>query len=176
MTYELRTAGDPLALAAVVRQVVYEIDPRVPLSDLGTQTRRIDQTIAQERTFATLCSCFAVLAVLIACIGLYGTLAHNVARRSTEFGIRMALGAERHRLVWMVLRQVLVMAGAGLAIGLAIATALSRVVATFLFQVKPTDPIIMLAAAVTLLSAALAAGYGPARRASRLHPWTVLRD
>ncbi len=176
MIYELRAAGDPLGLAGAVRQAVQQADARVPVSNVGTQAERIDQTISQERTFATLCSCFAVLAVLIACVGLYGTMAYSVARRTNEIGIRMALGAERPRLVWMVLREVLVMAAVGMGIGLPVAVATSHVLEGFLFQMKPNDPLALAAAAGTLLAAAILAGYGPARRASRVDPWTALRN
>ncbi len=176
MTYELRATGDPLALAAAVRHVLQQADSRVPVSNIGTQTARINQTISQERTFAMLCSCFAVLAVLIACVGLYGTMAYSVARRTSEFGIRMALGADHRRLVWMVLRQVLVMAGVGLGIGLFAALAVSHVVESFLFQMKPNDPQALFVAALILLAAVLLAGYGPARRAARVDPGTALRD
>jgi predicted permease len=176
MTYELRASGGPLSLAGAVRQVVRQADARVPVSNVGTQAARIDQTISQERTFATLCTCFAVLAVLIACVGLYGTMAYSVARRTNEIGIRMALGAERPRLVWMVLREALAMAAVGLGIGLPAAVATSHVLENFLFQMKPNDPLALAAAAVTLLAAVVLAGYGPARRASRVDPWTALRD
>src|SRR5439155_26737525 len=103
---------DPLTLVNTVRQIVHEAEPRVPISDINTQSRQIDQTINQERTFAQLCTCFAVLALLISSIGLYGTMTYNVARRTSEIGIRMALGAERRRVVWMVLREVLSLAAA----------------------------------------------------------------
>jgi macrolide transport system ATP-binding/permease protein len=176
MVYEIRAAGDPLALAASARRMVAQADARVPISEITTQERRIDQTIGQERTFAILCTCFAVLAVLIACVGLYGTMAYSVARRTNEIGIRMALGAERRRLIWMVQRDVLRMAAAGLAIGLPVAYATSHVVESFLFQMKANDPWVMGSAAAVLLLAALAAGYGPAWRASRMDPWTALRD
>jgi predicted permease len=176
MVYEIRAAGDPLALAAAARRMVGQADARVPVSEIATQARRIDQTIGQERTFATLCTCFAVLAVLIACVGLYGTMAYSVARRTNEIGIRMALGAERRRLIWMVLRDVLLMAVAGLAIGLPVAYASSHVVESYLFQMQANDPAVMASAAAVLLAAALAAGYGPAWKASRLDPWTALRD
>jgi macrolide transport system ATP-binding/permease protein len=176
MVYELRVAGDPLSLAQAVRQTVHQADARVPAYNIGTQTNRIDQSISQERTFATLCGCFAVLAVLIACVGLYGTMAYSVARRTNEIGIRMALGAQRRRLVWMVLREVLLMAVVGLGIGVPAALAASRVLENFLFQMKPNDPMALAVAAVTLLAAVLLAGYGPARRASRVDPWTALRD
>ena len=128
MTYEVRAAGDPLGLARAVRRVVQQADARVPVSNIGTQAERIDQTISQERTFAWLCACFAALALAIACVGLYGTMAYAVARRTNEIGIRMALGAERRRIVWMVLREVFALGAAGLAIGLAAAWATSRFV------------------------------------------------
>jgi macrolide transport system ATP-binding/permease protein len=176
MTYEVRAAGEPHSLAGAVRQAVQQADARVPVSNVGTQAERIGQTISQERTFATLCSCFAVLAVLIACVGLYGTMAYSVARRTNEIGLRMALGAERPGVVWMVLREVLVMAAVGMGIGLPVALAASRVLENFLFQMKPNDPLALAAAAATLLAAAVLAGYGPARRASRVDPWTALRD
>jgi len=176
MVFTLRTGGDPLALAAAVRQTMREADARIPISSFNTQSRQIDQTIGQERTFATLCTCFALLAVAIAGVGLYGMMAYSVARRTNEIGIRMALGARRGKLVWMVLREVLAMALVGLAIGLAAALATTRFVQSFLFQMKPNDPQALGAAAAVLLAAALAAGYAPARRASRIDPWIALRD
>jgi len=176
VVYEIRAAGDPGGLAAAVRRIVRAADPHVPISSIRTQDRVIEQTIGQERTFATLCTCFAVLAALIASVGLYGLMAYSVARRTNEIGIRMALGAERRRLIWMVLREVLVMALIGLAIGLPVALASARLVSAFLFQMKPNDPAALSAASAALLLVAVLAGYGPARRASRVDPWTALRD
>ncbi len=176
MTFELRAAGNPLSLTRSLRQAVRQIDPRVPAYDIETQSSQIDRTIGQERTFATLCSCFAALAMLIACVGLYGAMAYSVARRTNEIGLRMALGAQRRRVVWMVLKEVLLMAASGLAIGLAAALATSHVLESFVFQMKPNDPLALSLAAFTLFAAALLAGYGPARRASRVDPWTALRD
>jgi predicted permease len=176
IVFTLRVAGDPLALAGSVRQAVRQADARIPVSGIVTQAKVIDQTIGQERTFATLCTCFAALAVLIACVGLYGMMAYNVARRTSEIGIRMALGAERRRLLWMVLREALALGVAGLAIGLPAALAASRFVQSFLFQMKPNDPLALGLASATLVAAALLAGFGPAWRASRIDPWTALRD
>jgi predicted permease len=175
LVFELRAAGDPIALANSAREVVRQADSRIPVTELRTQEAVIDQTIGQERTFATLCTAFALLAVAIACIGLYGTMAYSVARRTNEIGLRMALGAERRRLVWMVLREVCVMAAVGLALGLPVALATTKFVKSFLFDMKPNDPWAIAGAAALLVAAAVAAGYGPAWRASRIDPWTALR-
>ena len=123
-----------------------------------------------------LCTCFAVLALAIACVGLYGTMAYNVARRTSEIGMRMALGAERPRLIWMILREVLMLSTVGLAIGLPIALAASDVVKSFLFGMKPHDPLALSLAAVILLATAAMAGWGPAWRASRIDPMQALRQ
>src|SRR5262249_39364504 len=104
MTFEVRTLGDPLKLVNTVGEVVHRADPRVPIARVNTQSRQIDQTINQERTLAQLGAYFAVLALFISAVGLYGTTAYNVARRSGEISIRMALGAERRRVMLMVLR------------------------------------------------------------------------
>jgi len=175
MSFEIRTTGDPLALSNAVRQIVHEADPRVPVADLTTQAQRIDRTISQERTFADLCTCFGLLALGIAWVGLYGTMAYAVARRASEIGIRVALGAQRGRVIWMVLREVLALSGAGLAIGLGVAWWTSHFVASFLFGVKPNDPAAISVSVAVLAFAALAAGYAPAWRASRIDPMVALR-
>ena len=175
VSFEIRAAGDPLALAANVRGIVHDANPAVPIDDLTTQAAVIDNTISQQRTFADLCSGFAALALLIACVGLYGTMAYTVARRTGEIGIRIALGAERTGIVRMVLRQVCLMAGAGLAIGLVIAWQSGRVVQSFLYGVKPNDAYVMAGAALALTLAAIAAAFAPAWRASRIDPMVALR-
>jgi len=175
MTFELRTQGDPLALANSVRQIVHEMAPTVPVSEVTTQAATIDGTIRQERTFANLCTCFAVLALVIACIGLYGTMAYAVERRTGEIGIRMALGAQRGTVIWMVLREVLILAAAGLLVGLVTAWETAHFVASFLYEVKPNDPVSMGASVAVLVAAALLAGYAPAWRASRIDPMAALR-
>jgi predicted permease len=175
LTFELRAAGDPMSLASAAREVVRQADSRIPVTDLRTQEAVIEQTIGQERTFATLCTAFALLAVAIASVGLYGTMAYSVARRTNEIGLRMALGAQRRRLIWMVLKEVFIMAAVGLAIGLPVAFATTKFVKSFLFEMQPNDPWAIVGAAVLLVLAAAAAGYGPARRASRIDPWDALR-
>jgi len=176
VVFTLRTAGHPLALATTVRQAVREADARIPVFNFNTEARQIEQTIWQERTFATLCTCFALLAVVIAAVGLYGMMAYSVARRTNEIGIRMALGARRGTLVGMVLHEVFGMTAVGLGIGLAATLATTRFLESFLFRLKPNDPLTLAGAAAFLLIAALAAGYAPARRASRIDPWIALRD
>jgi predicted permease len=175
MNFEVRAAGAPLALAESVRKLVREMDSRIPVANIDTQARVVDETISQERTFAALGGGFAVLAVLIACVGLYGTMAYCVARRTAEIGVRMALGAQRARVMWMVLRDVIVLVAVGLAVGVPVAWSAAHVVESFLFEVKAKDPVVLIVAPVLLFAAAVAAGYGPAWRASRIDPWRALR-
>jgi macrolide transport system ATP-binding/permease protein len=175
MTFALRSSGDPLRYVNTVREIVRQADPRVPVTDVKTQAAQIDQTMNQEIIFARLCTAFAVLALLIACVGLYGTMAYTVARRTGEIGIRMALGAQRGAVVWMVLREVFVLAAVGLAVGVPSALGTSRFVESFLFEVKPNSPATLVFAVAILLSAMLLAGYAPARKASRIDPMTAVR-
>ena len=176
VTYALRTAGDPLRFVQSVREIVGEADSRIPVTNVVTQAAEIDRTISREITFAKLCTGFAVLALLMACVGLYGTMSYHVARQVGEIGIRMALGAQRGAVVWMVLRRVLILAAAGLAISVPAALIASRLVKSLLFETQPNDPGTLALAGVVLLSAAILAGYAPARRASRIDPLAALRQ
>jgi ABC-type antimicrobial peptide transport system permease subunit len=175
MTFALRTSGDPLGYVNTVRAMVAQADARVPVTDIKTQAAQIDQIMNQEIIFARLCTAFAILALLIACIGLYGTMSYTVARRTGEIGIRMALGAQRGTVVWMVLRHAFVLAVVGLAIGVSSALGLSRFVESFLFGVQPNSPAALVLAVAILLSAVLVASYVPARKASRIDPMTAVR-
>ena len=175
VTFELRTAGNPLNYVNSVREIVHQADARVPISNVKTQAAQVDQAMNQAIVFARLCTAFAILALAIACVGLYGTMSYAVARRTAEIGIRMALGARRGGVIWMVLRQVFVLASVGLAIGLPIALAASKLVESFLFGMKPDDPLSIAAAIMVLVSAAVIAGYAPARRASKIDPMVALR-
>ena len=141
-----------------------------------TQAAEVDRTISQEATFAKLCTGFAILALLIACVGLYGTMSYSVARQVGEIGIRMALGAQRSAVVWMVLHRALLLAAVGLAIGLPTALTASRLVKSFLFETPPNDPGPLVLAGGVLLSAAILAGFAPASRASRIDPVAALRQ
>jgi len=175
MTYALRTTGDPLSYVRSVHAIAREADSRIPVTNVVTQAVEIDRTISQEIAFAKLCTAFAVLALLIACVGLYGTVSYNVERQVGEIGIRMALGAQRGTVVWMVLRRVLLLAAVGLAVGVPAALSAFRLVKSFLFETQPNDPGTLALAGVVLLSAAILAGYAPARRASRIDPLAALR-
>ncbi|PYV34214.1 MAG: multidrug ABC transporter substrate-binding protein, partial [Acidobacteria bacterium] len=175
MTFALRTSGDPLRYVNTVREIVHQADPRVPVTNIKTQAAQIDQTMNQEIIFAKLCTGFAILALVIACVGLYGTTSYTVARRTGEIGIRMALGAQRGAVVWMVLREVFVLAAAGLALSVPAALGTSKFVESFLFGVKANDPGALMMAVAILLGAALLAGYVPARKASRIDPMIALR-
>jgi macrolide transport system ATP-binding/permease protein len=176
VTYALRTAGDPLRYVKSVHEIVREADSRIPVTNVATQAAEIDRTISHEVMFAKLCTGFAVLALLTACVGLYGTMSYSVARQAGEIGIRMALGAQRGAVVWMVLRRVLLLAAVGLAISVPAALSGTQLVKSFLFETQPNDPGTLVLAGVVLLSAAIVAGYAPARRASRIDPLAVLRQ
>jgi predicted permease len=175
LTYEVRTAGNPLSLAGAVRETVRRVDSRIAIHELKTQAAHIDQAISREITLARLCSGFAALALIIACVGLYGTVAFNVARRTNEIGIRMTLGAQRIRIVWMVLRDVLFMTAAGLAIGIPLALVGSRYVKTLLYGIEPGDPVAIASGIAALVVSSALAGLVPARRASRIDPMIAVR-
>jgi ABC-type antimicrobial peptide transport system permease subunit len=151
------------------------LDARIPVTQMRTQAAQIDRTISQELTFARLCAGFAILALLIAAVGLYGTMAYAVARRTREIGIRMALGAQSRRVLWMVVREVCVLGAVGVAIGLPIAFGATRYIESFLFGMKRSDPLAISLSVGILLAAAILAGFAPARRASRTDPMIALR-
>jgi macrolide transport system ATP-binding/permease protein len=175
MYFELRTAGDPLSVADSVRRIVHEIAPTIPIANLSTQSQVIEGTIVQERTFASLCTAFGLLALVMACIGLYGTLAYAVARRTGEIGIRMALGAARGSIIWMVLREVLVLMGIGLIVGITAVWQTTAFLQSFLFGLKPNDLWTLGSAVAILIACAILAGYAPAWRAARVDPASALR-
>jgi len=159
--FAVRTALPPLAIVAAVRQAVGAIDANVPLAGITTQEAIRDGQIAQERMFATLVGALAGLAVLLACIGLYGLLAYDVARRTSEIGIRMALGAQRVDIARPILREALLLAAAGLAVGVPAAIALAQLVKSQLYGVAPVDPLSLIIGAALLLAVALFAAWLP---------------
>jgi predicted permease len=175
MTFAIKTSAEPAALAGSIRATLAALDPDVPIYALRTQEEQIDLAIREARVFAHLVSGVAALALLLASLGIYGTLAYSVVRRTAEIGVRMALGAERPRVVRMVLRESLVPVLAGLVGGLVVAVAGSRVLSAMLFGVEPNDPRTLLGSALLLLTTALLAAWLPSRRASRVEPMSALR-
>jgi predicted permease len=173
--FEVRTAGEPIAIAPIIRDVVKRHDSALPLLNVLTESERIDRLLGQERLVASLSCLFGVLAVLLACIGLYGLLSYDVARRTREFGVRIALGARRADILRAVVWHGTALVAAGTALGLAVALATGRFLRTLLYEVRPGDPKTL--AAVTLLMAivVLAASSVPARRATGVDPIRALR-
>jgi predicted permease len=173
--FALRTAIPPLTLVSAARKAVAAIDPNIPLSDITTQKAVRDRSISQETMFAMLCGTLAGLAVLLSCIGLYGLLACNVARRTNEIGIRMALGATRQSIAWPFLREAVLLAGLGVGLGLSAAMALVRFIQSQLYGVVPGDPVALGGAVLLLVAVTLLSVWIPARRAARVDPMTALR-
>jgi predicted permease len=175
IVFYVRAARDSASLFSTMRKVVGQIDATVPIYDMKTLENQLDETLSTERLIASLSMAFGFLATLLAALGLYGVTAFSVARRTKEIGLRMALGAPRGQVVWMVLREVLVLLGIGLLIGVPTAYALSRYVSSQLFNVQPADPFTALAAIAVLVAVAVGSGLIPARRASGIDPITALR-
>lgn len=174
-SFEVRTATAPELLVPTIRQVVAQLDPNLPLRDVSTQAQQIDRLLFQERLVARVSSFFGVLALVLACIGLYGLLAYEVARRTREIGIRMAIGAEVRDVLAMVVRQGLALASIGAAIGVAVALGVTRYLKSMLYEVRAYDPTIIVAVAALFLLVALAACFIPARRATAVDPMVALR-
>jgi predicted permease len=175
LTFYLRTAGDPLALASAVRQTVRRLDAGLPVNDLAPMTRVVDESLFSERLASGLSAAFGLLATLLAGTGLYAVLSFSVARRTREIGLRMALGAARGEVVGLVVRDVMAMAGAGIAIGLPLAIGLGQGLRSLLYGLQPTDPLTLATATALLLAVTGLAGLVPARRATRLDPAIALR-
>jgi predicted permease len=175
-TFEVLTVGDPGSVLQAIRIAVRQADPSVPLVRPTTQTAEIDQRMGQERALAIWYSGFGVLALLLGSVGLFGVLATSVARRTSEIGIRMALGARRGQVIRSVLRESMTMVGWGLAIGLALALSAGRLISSVLFGLAPSDPTTVVAAIGTLVGVSLLAAYLPARRAAHVDPLIALRQ
>jgi predicted permease len=175
MTFYVRARGDASGIGTSVRQVAQRVDPNLPIFDMKTMTTVVDESLFIERMVAALSVAFGGLATLLAAIGLYGVMSFTVARRTREIGIRMALGAEPNSVLWLVLKEVALMVGIGVGVGLPVAVALSRIVQSQLFDLSAHDPVALIAAAAILAFVALAAGYLPARRATRVDPMLALR-
>ena len=175
MTVYVRAAGDPGHLFNALRTEVRAVDATVPMYDMRTVTDQLEVSLLTERLLATLSSVFGCLATLLAALGLYGVMAFMVARRTREIGIRMALGAGRGAVVWMVLRETLTLAAIGVGIGLLGAYGVTRLIQAQLFGVEPTDLLTMAAASLGIAAVTALAGYIPARRATGIDPMNALR-
>jgi predicted permease len=171
----VRTTSQPDAAFGAVRQVVRQLDSNIPIYNLRTLDHQIDQSLLNDRLIATLSTAFGVLATLLAVIGLYGVMAYTVARRTREIGVRMALGAVPADVIWLVMREVLVLVGSGLALGVVASWGLGRYVGSQLYGVGGSDPVTVAAACLLLSTVAALAGYVPARRATRVNPTLALR-
>lgn len=175
VTVVVRTEMNPANLTETVRAALHAVDPDVPITGMTTQTAQVAARMSQERLFALAYSLFGGLALLLACIGLFGLMSYSVSRRTNEIGIRMALGAQRSGVVGMVLRESMVMVVIGVVLGVAAALAAGRLVATVLFGLSPADVWTIAGAVLVMTAVSLAAGYLPARRAARVDPMTALR-
>ena len=171
---ELRTAGSPAALAATVREVLAQTEPRLPIVEVVPLSERIARGVSQDRMVARLTSIFGALALLLASLGLYGTISYGISRRVAELGLRMALGADRRMVLWMVLREALTLVGVGGLIGVPLAFAAGKAMGKLLFGVGAADPVSFALGATTLLAVAAVAAYLPAHRASRIEPMVAL--
>src|SRR5262249_21539417 len=165
----IRSSLTQTEIVAAVRRVLAEINPAIGVSFQGFKTM-IEESVLRESLLATLSSFFGLMALLLACIGLYGILSYSVASRTNEIGIRMALGASTRNVVWLILREALLTVVIGVAVGLPMVWASTRLVSTLLFGLTPTDPVSLLLATLLMLAVAILAGYLPARRPPPVRP------
>jgi predicted permease len=184
MTFEVKIAGDEAKIIQAIRQSVRSVDSNLAITDVRTEMSQIENGLSQERLMASLAAVFGGLALILASIGMYGVMAYAVTRRTNEIGIRVALGAQAMGIVWIVLRETLLVAAAGLGIGVPAIVALSPILNHFLapsygesfaYGMTPNDPVTIGLAVLMLTAVGLLAGYFPARRAARVDPVTALR-
>jgi len=172
----VRFSGPSSAVVAQVRETIKQINRNLPVDDVVSLEEHIGRSLVQQKLIARLAAFFGLLALLLACVGLYGVMSYGVARRTNEIGIRMALGARSRSVLWLVLREALVLVLIGLVVGVLASLALTKTAASLLYQLKPNDPLTIAMATIVLLMVALLAGYLPARRAARVDPMIALRD
>lgn len=175
MTLEVRTAGNPDSDAGSIRQSIREIDRDVPILGFTTLADEVNESLAQERLVARISTLFGLLALLLASIGLYGIMTYTVARRTGEIGIRMALGARRTQVLWMVLREALELVAVGTVLGVPLAIAFAHLISNQLYGISPADPLTIFGSMALLAGIALIASYIPARRAAKVDPMVALR-
>ena len=173
--FAVRTAINPAAMIASIRNIVNQMDSNLPVTDIHTETQRIDQLVVQQNMIAKLCGFFGALALALACIGLYGLLSYEVSRRRREIGIRMALGAQAPDVLGMIVREGIVLAVVGGLVGVGASLGVMRYLKSFLFDVHADDPLTIITVALLLIAVALVACYVPARRAMKVDPMVALR-
>jgi len=172
---ELRTASDPVKVITAVRGALTEIDPNLPVLQVKTITQQVNQLMNQEKLISQLSTFFSLLALSLACIGLYGVMTYNVVRRTSEIGIRIALGAQSGGVLWMILKESLALLAIGIALGIPATLAASRAIQSQLFGLTPSDPLTLGAAVLAISLVTLIAAYFPARRATKVDPIIALR-
>jgi len=170
-----RAAGPAAPLMATIRREIQAVDKNLVIDGLSTAPQRLDQALFMERLMAKVSGFFATLALLLACVGLYGVMSYDVARRTHEIGIRMALGAQRRDVIGLALRETMLLVGIGAIIGLCAAMGATRLIASMLYGLAPNDPLTIALAGLSLLAVAALAAYLPARRAARVDPMVALR-
>lgn len=176
MTFVLRTRVAPGSVAPAVRRAVADVDPTLPVAEMRTEREQIDRSLQSERLFAVVITSFGIIAVVLTAVGLYGVVAFSVSRRTSELGLRMALGAARRDVEWIVLRQSLAIAALGLCLGLPAVLALTKLAKTLLYGVTPNDPLSITAGVVAMLAVTSFAAWHPARRAASIDPVAALRS
>ncbi|HEX3471338.1 MAG TPA: ABC transporter permease [Silvibacterium sp.] len=172
---QLSTVGDPAKVAGEVRAAMAEIDPNLPILEVRTIAEQVDQSMGQEQLISQLSGFFSLLALSLACIGLYGVMTYNVVRRTNEIGIRLALGAQTGRVLWMVLRESLMLLGIGVALGIPLTLGAGHAVRSMLFGLSPSDPFTLAGAIAVIAAVTVLAAYLPARRATKVDPMVALR-
>jgi macrolide transport system ATP-binding/permease protein len=172
---EIRAAGNPNAIAADVRKGLHDIAPDLPIERITPVTVQVDRSLTLERMGSVVTSAFGILALGLACFGLYGVLSYAVSRRTSEIGVRMALGARPSNVLWAILKEALVLIALGLAVGVPVVIFASRSIAALLYGIEPNDPLTLLSTMALLISVAVFAAAWPAWRASRVNPVTALR-
>jgi predicted permease len=173
---EVRTAADPHWVAAQARQAIADVDPRIPIVNVASLNDEVKDNLTQPRLIARLTTAFGILALTLACLGLYGVMSYTMQRRTSEVGVRLALGSTRPAVLWLVMRETLLLAGCGAVVGLAMAIAGMHMATSFLFGLSPDDPSIIALATGLLLLASAVAGFVPAWRATRIEPVKALRS
>jgi len=175
MTMVLRTRGDASAVAPAAREVIRTLDPQQPIGEISTMESLLSVSVARSRFSASLLTVFSFVALVMAAVGIYGVMSYSVLQRTHEIGVRMALGAQRFDVLKLVVKKGIVLALIGVAAGLAFSFALTRLIATLLFEVTATDKVTFAAVSIGLFLVTLLACYLPARRATRVDPLKALR-